>query len=72
MKSLVFNAICYINLKHEIAELTMMKFEIQGVPLTTVYFQRHTAPTKIIRFQKFLIGTAATKINRPGHNIRMY
>ena len=27
---------------------------VQGVPLTTVYFQRHAAPTKIIRFQKFL------------------
>ena len=30
------------------------KLYIQGVPLTTVYFQRHTAPTKIIRFQKLL------------------
>ena len=28
--------------------------DIQGVPLTTVFFQRHTAPTKIFRFQKFL------------------
>ena len=27
---------------------------IQGVPFTTVYFQRNTAPTKNIRFQKFL------------------
>ena len=27
---------------------------IQGVPFTTVFFQRDTAPTKNVRFQKFL------------------
>ena len=27
---------------------------IEGVPITTVFFQMHTAPTKMIRFQKLL------------------
>ena len=27
---------------------------VQGVSITTVFFQRHTTPTKIVRFQKFL------------------
>ena len=27
---------------------------IQGVPTTTAFFQTHTSPTILIRFQKFL------------------
>ena len=29
---------------------SMTYIDIQGVPITTVFFQRRTAPTKIIRF----------------------
>ena len=33
----------------------LQKFDnIQGVPLITAFFQKHTAPTKVIRFQKLL------------------